>query len=275
MNPIDENSKIFNGIISKYLGSLQQEENPTMYILFGSPGSGKGRISDMIKKLHSYKIIETNVDDIISQFDDYKKNIMSCIDEFKNNKNEKKNNTEELIKECSDVYAKFKQNGDKINDQLIDFAITNKISFIFETTGFSIKWLIELLNFIKKTYNYKIVLYYPLVPLKTLINRIFTRAEQIGRVLNPTIVENNIPTINQNFVDLINRKIVDEFFIIDGTLDIKPTTNKDFKIILNGYLYNNNIIIKYKYYSENNNPDLQSITGDHNVIKQYINDFTK
>ena len=230
-------------IYSKFLKNKTKTDKPTFYIKYGPPASGKGTIMDKVAKeeqkdLNNIVIVE--IDTIIQEHKDYIKKKGELLKKLKNNKNNKK----DINKELTDLYFKYRKNvespnikGDDISDAITYGAIDEGLDVAWETNGHDIDWTKNvMIPKIKKINNkYKIVIVYPLVPLKLLLERARIREETTGQT-----PANNIEEMAKNAPKnlLKMKKIVDTIYIYDNS------GNKDEEKLLIKYKENKAEICK-------------------------------
>ena len=230
-------------IYSKFLKNKTKTDKPTFYIKYGPPASGKGTIMDKVAKeeqkdLNNIVIVE--IDTIIQEHKDYIKKKGELLKKLKNNKNNKK----DINKELTDLYFKYRKNvespnikGDDISDAITYGAIEEGLDVSLETNGHDIDWTKNvMIPKIKKINNkYKIVIVYPLVPLKLLLERARIREETTGQT-----PANNIEEMAKNAPKnlLKMKKIVDTIYIYDNS------GNKDEEKLLIKYKENKAEICK-------------------------------
>ena len=209
-------------IYSKFLKNKTKTDAPTFYIKYGPPASGKGTIMDKISKEEEKNInniVVVEIDTIIQEHEDYKKKRNELLEKLKN----KKSNKEDINKELSDLYFKYRKNvetpnikGDDISDAITYGAIEEGLDVAWETNGNDIDWTKNVvIPKIKKINNdYKIVIVYPLVPLERLLERAHKREEETGQT-----PANNIEEMTKNAAKNIieMKEIVDTIYIYDNS----------------------------------------------------------
>ena len=209
-------------IYSKFLKKKTKTDKPTFYIKYGPPSSGKGTIMDKVaqkeqKDVNNIVIVE--IDTIIQEHEDYKKKRNELLEKIK----DKESNKEDINKELTDLYFKYRKNvespnikGDDISDAITYGAIEEGLDVSWETNGHDIDWTKNvMIPKIKKINNkYKIVIVYPLVPLKLLLERARIREETTGQT-----PANNIEEMAKNAaINLLEmKKIVDTIYIYDNS----------------------------------------------------------
>jgi predicted ABC-type ATPase len=226
-----ETNKMFGGefklkkaceIYSKFLKNKTKTVAPTFYIKYGPPASGKGTIMDKVAKIEQKNInniVVVEIDTIIQEHEDYKKKRNELLEKLKNNEF----NKEDINKELSDLYFKYRKNvetpnikGDDISDSITYGAIEEGLDVAWETNGNDIDWTKNVvIPKIKKINNdYKIVIAYPLVPLEHLLERAHRREEETGQT-----PANNIEEMTKNAAKNIleMKKIVDTIYIYDNS----------------------------------------------------------
>ena len=226
-----EKNKMFGGefklkkaceIYSKFLKNKTKTDKPTFYIKYGPPASGKGTIMGKVAQIEEKNlnnIVVVEIDTIIQEHEDYKKKKTELLGKLK----DKESNKEDINKELSDLYFKYRKNvetpnikGDDISDAITYGAIEEGLDVALETNGHDIYWTKNVvIPKIKKINNkYKVVIIYPIVPLELLLERARIRENTTGQT-----PANNIEEMAKNAAKnlLEMKEIVDTIYIYDNS----------------------------------------------------------
>ena len=250
-------------IYSKFLKNKTKTDAPTFYIKYGPPASGKGTIMDKVAKEEEKdinNIVVVEIDTIIQEHEDYMEKRNELLEKLKNNKS----NKEDINKELSDLYFKYRKNvetpnikGDDISDAITYGAIEEGLDVAWETNGNDIDWTKNVVIPKIKTINkeYKIVIVYPLVPLELLLERVHRREEETGQT-----PANNIEEMAKNAAKnlLEMKEIVDIIYIYDNS------GNKDEEDLLIKYKKNKAEICKCtdKYNTNFKSKEIKTMMSD-------------
>lgn len=207
------NKKLQTKIKNEVYENKSPKKNPTFFITYGPPASGKGGIMkkvineenkniSVIKEKKSDKhIVKVDIDSIISKHPQFEKernellkDKMELLTKKTNVSEEKK--IEEINKKLQDLYMKYRKNapkntlkGDDLSDNITEEALKRRLDIAWETTGFSVDWTIENTIPMVKQANYKIVVVYPLVPVTIANARAREREKTTGQTPAPNIKE--------------------------------------------------------------------------------------
>ena len=160
-------------------------------------------------------IVVVEIDTIIQSHEDYIEKRDKLLDKLKN----EESNKEDINKELTDLYFKYRKNvespnmkGDDISDAITYGALEEGLDVAWETTGNDIWWTQnEVIPKIKKINDeYKIVIVYPLVPFEILLERAELREKDTGQT-----PANNIEEMAKNLLNL--KKQVDTIYIYDNS----------------------------------------------------------
>jgi predicted ABC-type ATPase len=168
---------VFGKHKKKFLKKMAEAEQktPVFILKYGPPGSGKSSCSDaMLQDAAQFgnvsDLLEINVDDIVAQLSDVKK------------------------KFDPDEYQRLRKVADKMADTLLKEAINQKKSASLEMTGRHLdeKWLKGVLVGPMRQKEYKLLVMYPLAPLRTLLERNKLRGQEIGREADELFIERTV-----------------------------------------------------------------------------------
>jgi predicted ABC-type ATPase len=128
-------------------------KNRYFIIKYGPPASGKSRIEESIKnRLKITRYIDVNVDQYILYLNSGKI------------PNQEK-------------YWKLRDPGNALSDIVLYRALENSENIMWETTGNTINWSLDVTIPIVRAYGYKVVIVYPVAELETLVLRCKARAQ--------------------------------------------------------------------------------------------------
>lgn len=201
---------------------------PLCIIAYGPPASGKGYITKLIKKdlgITDNTIIDVNIDYVICQIPEYKKDISNCVNYFSSCSNDVcvVNNDilpiDTLIEKCAKIYTRYRidYKTDIVTNKLLEYAIANKINFIFETTGSSIEWTKSDVIDKAKANGFDVVLFFPVANGSVIKKRLYSRAQIEGRYPSPDYVSDVIAKAHNNFTDIY--KCVDQLYVYNNNKD--------------------------------------------------------
>lgn len=128
-------------------------KNPYVFITYGPQGSGKSRI--ITKVYEDMKLSESRISNIV------RINIDEMIE---NDPNYRKPYTYEQLRKCAW----------NTSDEIEKTALNNECDVLMETTGRNVQWIVEMVKNLKDK-NYTLVIAYPLVDKKVLIERLSKR----------------------------------------------------------------------------------------------------
>jgi hypothetical protein len=175
-------------------------------IKYGPPSSGKGYLEGLLaKSINVDSYIDVNVDKYVEYAFSHKDICEKC------------DSTSPITQdEYFYLRNKFASN---MSDDVMYMALRKGQHVMWETTGNSVDWTINYVIPLVKKFNYQVVLMYPLVNLKNLVERCSKRAQAAN------CTEQYIGTIkrnaDKNFAVLI--KHIDTTFIYDNNY-AKPVT---------------------------------------------------
>ena len=192
-------------IYDRTLDQSSPSKNPVILIKYGPPASGKGR-KECLDRFYEHaekfgfdkrNFVDINVDNIVSELDI---------------KNE--------VKSDSLKYFKFRPKANLIADFLLKDAFDFKMNIVFETTGSRLdeEWFVNYLINPAIKNKFSIVVAYPLVPLRTLIDRSAKRALEIGRNPDPEQIKIDAKNAAKNINILY--KYVDLIILFDNRFDV-------------------------------------------------------
>lgn len=210
-NTIDE-------IFSNEDGSPKKEsEEPIFIIGFGPPGSGKSRVVDEVGKIYSNinwsNTIDTNVDFVFQNTKQWKRQSQE-IQEMDVSQEKKKEYSQKL-------YTTYRYFSDQISDLVLYKALGENYNLYFETTGFSVDWLLNLAKHIKNL-GYTLVCVYPFVKTEIIRERLIKRQHQTGQEPKPyDAVIANAKSALINFVHLRDTHVFDNLILLDNN-DVHP-----------------------------------------------------
>lgn len=206
-------------VVSTLLGGLKPVR-PRAVISYGPTGSGKSSV------LYSYLSLlpendrpdATNftpilIDTLVDMIQDFQ-HFNPCD----NNNGSSSNVSKEMKALCSlalqQKYHTCRKEVDDISTLLFRTAIQNRYNILYETTGNNVSWLMGDLHTLRAS-GYEIILVYPIVPLKTLLQRLDVREKQEKRIVNRAFV-------NTNYVNALNHlhqvlPHVDHLYLFDNT----------------------------------------------------------
>lgn len=220
---------IQNNIYTEMIrGKVSAIGKPKCIIAYGPPASGKGVVTKLIKtklNLTDDAVIDVNVDNVVAQVPAYKEDIKKCISYFSSLSDNKCSVDSKmvnlLIGECTTVYMQNRTayRADEVTDKLLDYAITNKINFVFETTGNTIGWTISNVIDKAKKQGFEIILFFPIVNSSVIKERLFSRAKTEGRIPSPEYVITIIGNAHSNLKEI--SKSVDKLFLYNNNRDAK------------------------------------------------------
>jgi len=157
-------SKIKQPIVIPKIYQISDQPGDKFFIInYGPPASGKG----FLKNYFMEELNITNSDYINVNVDKY---VVDTCKLFTLDEQKCKQMDQNL-------YKKFRQNADKISDDMLLSAIKTNKHIIWETTGNSIDWTIDVYIKLLKKYNYVIVLILPILSLTTQVNRCSNRQQ--------------------------------------------------------------------------------------------------
>lgn len=233
------NKKLQTKIKNEIYANKSSKKNPTFFITYGPPASGKGSIMEKViveenknisvikEKKSDKQIVKVDIDSIVIQHPKFKKNRDDLLKDKmvlltkKTNHSKVKDKIEEINKKLQDLYMKYRKNapkntlkGDDLSDNITEEALERRLDIAWETTGFSIDWTIENTIPMVKQANYKIVVVYPLVPVTIANARAREREKTTGQTPAP-----NIKEIAKNAANNIKKlkKMVDAIYIYDNS----------------------------------------------------------
>lgn len=193
--------------IYKYKSS---KKNPTFFITYGPPASGKGGIMEKVIKEENENILDKNekksdehmvkidIDSIIGKHPIFKKDRQKLLDRKMEllKDPEKKEEVNKINQDLQMLYKKYRQRsctdtikGDDFSDNITQGALKKGLDIAWETTGFSVNWTIKNTIPMVKKEKYNIVVVYPLVPVDMAIARAHEREKTTGQTPAPNIEE--------------------------------------------------------------------------------------
>lgn len=218
------------------------------FIIYGPTGSGKGYIESFLFDYVSDKLgigVDKNklfrsvIDNYVEKDSEYidktcqyvklnwtiddinyvKKNINQIINDIISKKSSAiSNKLTETSSQLSNIYFEIRRKYNIINDETLIKSINNHDHIIFETTGFNdYNWIFnqnsKFLTQINRL-NYLVILVYPFVDAKIIIDQIITRFfhnavkiltgdKSFARLPNLTILMDSIETIKNNFTNYL------------------------------------------------------------------------
>jgi predicted ABC-type ATPase len=129
-------------------------------IKYGPPSSGKGTFVPIVTKdLNIKNYISIDVDAFVRVILDKKENEQISQDEYKSKRSQ----------------------ADNVCDEILLTGLNMGIDLLWETTGYSVDWTIQVYIPIIKSYGYKIVLMMPLVMLDKAVKRCEKRSLETGQ----------------------------------------------------------------------------------------------
>lgn len=175
----DENNNLL--VVEKRKIDSIKPMNKKFFISYGPPGSGK---SSLFPSHIFENIYESNIDNILENDQDYVVIINNCRDKYNNLSSFDDDISRQYIKDCNNLYHDFRKKYEKINDNLLNYALERNIDILFETTGNNVDWHINKFIPKIKSYGYQIILLFPLVSEQKLRGRIRKRALRNGRFID-------------------------------------------------------------------------------------------
>lgn len=179
--------------------------NKYLIIRYAPPASGKSRIIDMMQKEYGIdSFFVYDIDGAVESKEGYQKDIQDCIKHFKSIESPEQLD-QNVVKKCTDIYFHHRRDVfEKLDAQEAE-AISKGKSIVYETTGCTERHINYLKNVIAnfKQKGYKIVLYYPVVPLHILKKRAFSRAQTSGRFTQQLCVMDAVRFVNE-LVDYVD-----------------------------------------------------------------------
>jgi len=187
-----------------------------LLIAYGPPASGKGVVTRTLSTslgMQGVDTVDTGPDTAIEANEQYRLEIAPCRSFFSTLSVARDHITvTDKIKECSDIYEKYRKQLSGANRQRLQEAITAQNHVIFETTGNNIEYTGTLIDQCK-TAGYTIVLFFPIVTYTTVEDRLFSRAKTAGRLPPPDVVRGMYPSIHTNFPVLAANVKVDQVYL--------------------------------------------------------------
>jgi len=214
---------------------IPEKNIPKLIIMYGSPASGKGFLTDHFLKTNdpvpNTSTIHIDIDKVISLLSSYQKEITSCKEYFSSLPSSHPID-QKFITLANEIYSKHRTTKDKnsfspedLTTQLISHAIKNKLNIIHETTGNTIEWLLDPLIKNARTAAYTIELIYLTAKTETIMDRLLSRARHLGRYPDPLYVKQTITNAQHNLPSLAPS--VDHISIYENNLTpIKVKTLK-------------------------------------------------
>lgn len=168
---------------SQHLNSIR----PLFIISYGPPASGKSPTGNpfqitmecighhMNKPTNNQKdddyclennILPVNVDNIIKMF---------------------KERVKDFVVDCKTLesdYVQMRSFADSFSDTLLNYGLNMRYNILWETTGSNYEWIMKEIFRIRNM-GYRVVIYYPLVSLKNLIQRAESRQNATGQIGAP------------------------------------------------------------------------------------------
>lgn len=170
-----------------YNKKTQDKDKQLEFVInFGPQASGKGVIKNKIYPFYD----NINVDEIAQ---------LLCKKE---------------ICDSEEYFKDLRPPADKESDRRLIKSIMAKNNIVWETMGANIKWIIYYILFMKK-HNYKIVISFPIVKLKTLVERCQKRKQTASCEKIPDIRKN----VYNNFLYLL--PFVDQVVLFDNNNDLR------------------------------------------------------
>ena len=202
---IDQICKSFQDFYETTIKAAVPSINPTIYIMYGPPASGKGHILKTLSDdaIRNRNYVNVNLDDIIQSNTGYIRDIekIKCKDLYNVTNCEIIN--KDNIEKCKSVYFRYKPFADCYSTLLLLNAIKQHKNIVYETTGRSVRWFLDHdLKFIKP--NYKIVIIYPLVDIDKLKERSCARAKEHGRYVDEKTIKEIVSLAPTNLISILN-----------------------------------------------------------------------
>ncbi|AYV84626.1 MAG: hypothetical protein Hyperionvirus31_16 [Hyperionvirus sp.] len=209
MDPPNELNVIYKQMIQD---KIPEKATPTLMIMYGPPGSGKGFMTNHIltnnAPLSNISTINIDIDHVISQLASYKREIAICKEYFESLSDSKID--PKMIQLANQIYLKYRTAKDELSQcpedittRLITYALTNKLNIIHETTGHSIDWIIDPLIKNARSANYTIYVIYLVTKDSIIMDRLLSRAKFDGRFPNLEFVKESITKAQLNIKTLI------------------------------------------------------------------------
>lgn len=203
----------FKGFVEKSLTGRTSQLHPKIYIMYGPPASGKGRV---LGDLGIADFVNVNLDDIIQNNIGFIEDInqLGCKQFYAeySDKCDVLPNKKDKIKLCSDVYMKYKNSGgDNWSTVLFLRAVHARNNIVYETTGRSVDWFISNDLPILRKAGYEFIIIYPLVKNDILFERSCQRARKHGRYISPEFIKSISDVAPTNLQKMIS--ILKEFGI--------------------------------------------------------------
>ena len=188
-----DNSLIGKDQLSCYRLSIKDKTTKRYFIIkYGPPASGKSRIEESIKnRLHITRYIDVNVDQYILYLNSGKV------------PNQEK-------------YWKLRDKGNALSDIVLYKALENSENIMWETTGNTINWSLDVTIPIVRAYGYVVVIVYPVAELETLVLRCKARAQAANCDKINEIKQNS----DNNFKKLATK--CDYVYIYDNNGNVIP-----------------------------------------------------
>jgi len=185
-----------------------------LFLLYGTPASGKSFLAEKIIKENFGKeiydnLIKVNIDEIVESNSEYKEEIKKCIG--------KEKMTSEDMANCNNIYDKYRKitNAEKISSELFNNAISSNQNIIAETT--SGQWFVDEGFKYAKEKGYYIVIIFPYVDnIDELYKRSLNRGKITGRFINREVIENIKKKVDENIVNVINN--ANKMYIYDNNV---------------------------------------------------------
>jgi hypothetical protein len=178
-------------------------------IKYGPPSSGKGYLEGLLaKQLDINDYIDVNVDKYVEYAFNNKELRKTCVHTV---------NTDTI---SQDVYFCLrKQFASNMSDDIMYMALRKNKHVMWETTGNTVDWTINYVIPLVKKFKYTVVLMYPIVNLKSLVERCNKRAQAAN------CTEEYLGTIKRNADNNFGliQKHVDLIYIYDNN-NKKPIT---------------------------------------------------
>lgn len=207
----------------------KKPRQPTFYIKYGPPASGKGGIMEKVlikDKINKTSLVTVEVDNIIESNPGY-------ISEREKHQHVTKDKVSspgiasvtaarkaKIAKDNASIaksklYWKYRGESDVISDIILNKALLDNFDIAWETTGATIAWTIKEIKRVQKQ-GYLVNVVYPLVPYDTLIKRSLEREKKTGQTpASASIIKHTVLFAIKNILKLIDH--VDNIYLYDNS----------------------------------------------------------